>query len=130
SVNPERRSEDASPLADVVEQLAQQVSDLRANEAGRSGEVILTPHDEPNIHFPENDHVERIDTHHVTFSEPFSTVPVVTLGFTSLDADNDYNLRVHTYLEHLTTTGFDLSVKEWHNSYNYAVNVMWMACPE
>ncbi|KAK7445790.1 hypothetical protein BaRGS_00040305 [Batillaria attramentaria] len=128
-VNLERRSDDPSPLQTVMDQMTQRLSALEANEAGLSGEVAFTPHDEPTIHH-SNGFEERIETHHVTFSPPFSTVPVVTLGFTLLDQNKDHTIRAQTSLQHLSTTGFDLNVREWVDSYNYNVNVMWMACPK
>ncbi|KAK7445789.1 hypothetical protein BaRGS_00040304 [Batillaria attramentaria] len=120
SLKHDRRSDDGSPLQAVVDQLTQQVSALLADEAGLSGEESFTPHDETG----------HYETHHVTFSPPFSAAPIVTLGLTYLDAYEGHNLRVKTYMQHLASTGFDLRVQEWADSYNYRVNVMWMACPK
>ncbi|KAK7445802.1 hypothetical protein BaRGS_00040317, partial [Batillaria attramentaria] len=83
----ERRSDDPSPLQAVVDQLTQRLSALEASDTGLSGYLDFSPLDEPTH---SN---QRIESHHVTFSHPFRTVPVVMLGITYLDARTQSSVR-------------------------------------
>ncbi len=64
----------------------------------------------------------------VKFARPFAATPVVTAGFVYIDANENVNLRVRTYVSNVGPSGFNLRVEEWANSYTHTLHVAWMAC--
>ncbi|XP_066267699.1 uncharacterized protein [Branchiostoma lanceolatum] len=63
-----------------------------------------------------------------TFSEPFRTTPVVTIGFTYLDTYNGVNTRVTSQVRSKSTTGLTVRIGTWDASRVYRASVYWMAC--
>ena len=53
---------------------------------------------------------------------------MVTAGFVYIDANENVNLRVRTYVSNVGPSGFNLRVEEWANSYTHTLHVAWMAC--
>ncbi|XP_070173651.1 ATP synthase subunits region ORF 7-like [Littorina saxatilis] len=106
------------------------MSSLKTSLAAKrceSGSEGFEPHNQSTV-TDINGGITRTHTKHVTFSPPFPSIPKVTAGITYIDAEHTTNTRIHTDVINLQASGFDLKVQEWLDSYNYGVNLMWMAC--
>lgn len=66
----------------------------------------------------------------VAFSEPFRSVPVVHVGISMWDVDNETPLRADVAAETITTDGFDLVFRTWGDTRVARVRVAWMAMGE
>lgn len=64
---------------------------------------------------------------HVAFEYPFDSVPVVHVGVTGFDIDNDDTARLSVRVEAIYATGFDLVLETWRATRVYAVQVGWLA---
>ena len=63
----------------------------------------------------------------VVFDSAFSSVPVVHLGMTGLDADQRDSARVTLKAENITPTGFETVISTWAGSRVFAVEFNWLA---
>ena len=64
----------------------------------------------------------------VNFSPAFQAKPSVVIGLTLVDTHKDQNVRVRAEVTQVTTTGFNIKFKPWHDSITYQIGVNWMAC--
>ena len=78
---------------------------------------------------PANGHnQERRHTVHITFNQPFSTVPWINVAIMSLDESSHANIRVDSGAANIQTNGFDLFAREWQDTTMYGVTLAWIAC--
>eukprot|EP00058_Branchiostoma_floridae_P027332 XP_002612823.1 hypothetical protein BRAFLDRAFT_67229 [Branchiostoma floridae] len=63
-----------------------------------------------------------------TFSMPFRTTPVVTVGFQELDSSRDRNLRVYARVRSVYATNMTVGIGKWDDTLVYNAGVYWMAC--
>lgn len=69
----------------------------------------------------------RSYTVHVSFLEPFQSVPIVLVSLRMLDVGNMTNTRAHVLAENVTQEGFDLVIHTWADTVLYGAEVTWMA---
>ena len=60
---------------------------------------------------------------YVSFNNPFSAPPKVTIGLTLIDTDKNQNVRVQVVAESITTHEFFLRFKSWDVSITYQLHV-------
>jgi hypothetical protein len=66
----------------------------------------------------------------IAFAEPFRSEPVVQVGISMWDVDNETPLRADVAAETITTEGFDLVFRTWGDTRVARVRVAWMAMGE
>lgn len=66
----------------------------------------------------------------VTFSEPFTSVPVVHIGFELWDISSETNTRVNLVTEEITEEGFTVVFTTWGDSKIARMRANWMAIGE
>ena len=66
----------------------------------------------------------------VAFSEPFRTNPVVHVGISMWDVDNETPLRADVVAETVTVDGFDLVFRTWGDTRVARIRAAWMAMGE
>ncbi|KAK7482847.1 hypothetical protein BaRGS_00025880 [Batillaria attramentaria] len=88
--------------------------------SGESGIIGLNP----------ESHSSRTETKHITFSNAFGSTPAVTAGIIHIDSASRSSsaVRIDVQVQHVGTTGFDLTAHEWLDSHNHGVTLSWMAC--
>ncbi len=64
---------------------------------------------------------------HVDFETPFENPPVVHTSLAHMDIDNTTGIRLSTYTENITNSGFDVVLYTWDNTRVYGATVMWIA---
>jgi hypothetical protein len=69
----------------------------------------------------------RVAIRNVKFKQPMPKQPAVILGFTSLDAGADKNLRARVEATDVTTTGFNAKFTTWSDSVTYGLSASWIA---
>ncbi|XP_028395027.1 uncharacterized protein LOC114519150 [Dendronephthya gigantea] len=67
-------------------------------------------------------------TYHLHFPQPFSKKPSVSVSFSTLDVDKNYNIRVSCYAKDITTTSFNVRFSTWSTTRIYGVGISWIAC--
>ena len=73
---------------------------------------------------------QRDRRQHVAFSEPFRTTPVVHVGITMWDVDNERPLRADIAAEEISVDGFDLVFRTWGDTRVARIRIAWMAMGE
>jgi hypothetical protein len=66
----------------------------------------------------------------IAFSELFRRVPVVQVGISMWDVDNETPLRADVAAETITVDGFDLVFRTWGDTRVARVRVAWLAMGE
>jgi hypothetical protein len=66
----------------------------------------------------------------IAFSEPFRRVPVVQVGISMWDVDNETPLRADVAAETIAVDGFDLVFRTWGDTRVARVRVAWLAMGE
>ena len=66
----------------------------------------------------------------VTFSDPFSTVPVVHVGLALWDMDHGANQRADLQADAVTTDGFELVFRTWGDTRVARLHATWLAIGE
>ena len=64
---------------------------------------------------------------HITFPEPFTEIPDVIVSLLMADISKDFNTRVWVLARDVTTTGFDLVMRTWSDTYVNGVGATWIA---
>ncbi len=65
--------------------------------------------------------------HVQTFSEPFQSPPVVTVGISMWDIDRKTNSRVDISADNITATGFEIVFRTWADTRIARIRADWMA---
>ena len=95
--------------------------------------------DDPAAETPPNAPCERIYRNlaagiqircPVTFQQPFSSIPSVTLALSSLDVNNDANTRVGLEALNISREGFQVLFGTWGNNGIDSAGVSWLAVAE
>ena len=63
----------------------------------------------------------------VSFSAPFDAPPVVHLGLTGFDVEEQTSARITLAAESVTPEGFEVRISTWRESLVYAVEFNWLA---
>lgn len=66
----------------------------------------------------------------VVFSEPYRTLPVVTVGITMWDLDQKSNQRSDISAENISVTGFDIVFRTWGDTRVARIRADWTAIGE
>ena len=66
----------------------------------------------------------------INFNPHFSKAPVLMYGFSQLDVQEDRNLRIWAFAEHVAADAATLQVRTWADSIIHWSRVRWMACPQ
>lgn len=61
------------------------------------------------------------------FSEPFQSIPVVTIGISMWDIDHKTNSRVDISADNITATGFEIVFRTWADTRIARIRADWMA---
>lgn len=69
----------------------------------------------------------RSEVRHIVFDTPFVGEPKIFAALSSIDNFLDRNLRIRTYAENITNTGFDLVLETWWDTKLCGGTVSWMA---
>jgi len=75
---------------------------------------------------PDREEVRAFRTH-VVFNAPFANVPMVHVGLSGFDIDNDDTIRLSVRADAVSASGFDLVVETWLGTRVYKVEVSWIA---
>lgn len=65
--------------------------------------------------------------HDQVFSEPFLSIPVVTVGISMWDIDHRTNSRVDLTVENITATGFQIVFRTWADTRIARIRADWLA---
>lgn len=63
----------------------------------------------------------------VTFSIPFVSAPVVSLGLAGFDIDQRDSARINLQATNITATGFTALISTWRDTRVYSVALSWLA---
>lgn len=63
----------------------------------------------------------------VEFSTPFSSIPVVHLGLTGFDLDQETSARIRLNTGDITPSGFSAILSTWRSTRVYSVEFQWLA---
>lgn len=76
---------------------------------------------------PSDPETCRQFTLNVTFAYPFSYPPVVHIGLTGFDIDQNTSTRLTATVANITADAFDLVLTTWQNTLVYSAEVSWLA---
>lgn len=65
----------------------------------------------------------------VLFPRGFDTVPCIALALVGADSSRDAPVRIDTWVENVTSKGFQLHVRSWADSLTIFAKVAWVATP-
>lgn len=65
----------------------------------------------------------------VIFPRAFDAAPGVALALVGVDAASDVPVRIDTWVDKVTSKGFQLHLKSWENSLTHFARVAWVATP-
>jgi hypothetical protein len=75
-------------------------------------------------------HGERERRKFVSFSEPFTSQPVVQVGISMWDVHNETPMRANVSTQEITAEGFDLIFSTWGDTRVARIRVSWTAIGE
>jgi len=113
----------------ITQDIAQMQSDLSNCSKPRHTET-------GHLHCGSSDNWNKQDDwkHYVKvgqkFDRPYDKPPIVKLGITSLDHDNNQNTRFIIDLDTVDKTGFTVRCNTWAGSYIFDITVSWISLEE
>ena len=63
----------------------------------------------------------------IAFASPFSYPPVIHIGLTGFDIDQNTSPRLSTSVANITSEGFTIVLTTWQNTLVYSADVTWLA---
>jgi H-type lectin domain len=78
---------------------------------------------ETNVH----GHGVRAFSARVEFERAFNAPPVVQIGVTGFDIDNQDNARLNVGITSVDANGFDVELRTWWNTRIWSVDLSWFA---
>lgn len=76
---------------------------------------------------PESASEPRYFSFDVMFDNPFSNVPLVQLGISGFDIDNNDSNRLSVRADEISHKGFKIVIETWLHTRVYKVEVSWIA---
>ncbi len=115
--------------------------DMIAQAAGRDRRIAMFPEQNVDLHQDRSNWQygfedfrmncqggPQLVKKQITFRTPFLTPPRLHVSLGLIDwCNNGRNLRINTWAESITTTGFTLVAQTWADTSIWGVNVRWLA---